>query len=73
MIYKNLAAEMARKGITKKDLAKLLNMRYPTVVDKTNGKSRFYLDEAIKIKDIFFPDLDLEYLFDSDDTKGRTA
>ncbi|UYL93758.1 XRE family transcriptional regulator [Parageobacillus phage vB_PtoS_NIIg3.2] len=69
MVYKNLAAEMARKGITKKDLARSLNMRYPTIVDKTNGKSRFYLDEAIKIKDMFFPDLDLEYLFESDLTE----
>ncbi|WP_420038583.1 helix-turn-helix domain-containing protein [Parageobacillus thermoglucosidasius] len=69
MVYKNLAAEMARKGITKKDLARSLNLRYPTVVDKTNGKSRFYLDEAIKIKETFFPDLDLEYLFESDITE----
>ncbi|OAT74863.1 DNA-binding protein [Parageobacillus thermoglucosidasius] len=60
---------MARKGITKKDLARSLNLRYPTVVDKTNGKSRFYLDEAIKIKETFFPDLDLEYLFESDITE----
>jgi DNA-binding XRE family transcriptional regulator len=69
VVYKNLAAEMARKGITKKDLARSLNLRYPTVVDKTNGKSRFYLDEAIKIKETFFPDLDLEYLFESDITE----
>lgn len=73
MIYKNLAAEMARKGITKKDLAKSLNMRYPTIVDKTNGKSRLYLDEAVKIRDMFFPEFDLEYLFDVDDTRGITA
>jgi plasmid maintenance system antidote protein VapI len=73
VIYKNLAAEMARKGITKKDLAKSLNMRYPTVVDKTNGKSRLYLDEAVKIRDMFFPEFDLEYLFGSSDTNGKTA
>lgn len=73
MIYKNLAAEMARKGITKKDLAKSLNMRYPTIVDKTNGKSRLYLDEAVKIRDMFFQEFDLEYLFDVDDTRWRTA
>lgn len=63
-MYKNLMAEMARKGISKKDLAEFLKMRYPTIVDKTNGKSRFYLDEAFKIRNKFFPDCDLNYLFE---------
>ncbi|MFS0822132.1 XRE family transcriptional regulator [Bacillus sp. 1P02SD] len=63
-MYRNLLAEMARRGITKKDLAEFLNMRYPTIVDKTNGKSRFYLDEAFKIRNEFFPDCDLLYLFE---------
>jgi DNA-binding XRE family transcriptional regulator len=62
-MYRNLLAEMARRGVSKKDLAEFLNMRYPTIVDKTNGKSRFFLDEAFKIKDEFFPDCDIEYLF----------
>lgn len=62
-MYRNLLAEMARRGISKKDLALFLEMRYPTVVDKTNGKSRFYLDEAFKIRDRFFPDCKIEYLF----------
>lgn len=62
-MYNNLAAEMARKGLTKKDLAEFLDQRYPTVVDKTNGKARFRLDEAVKIKEEFFPDADMEYLF----------
>lgn len=62
-MYKNLAAEMARKDISKKDIADYLQMRYPTVVDKTNGKSRFYYDEALKIKKHFFPDESIEYLF----------
>lgn len=72
-MYSNLRAEMARKGIKVKDLAELLGVRRTTVSDKINGKYRFYYDEAKKIKETFFPDLDLEYLFDSDDTKGRTA
>ena len=63
-MYRNLLAEMARRGITKKDLAKCLGMRYPTIVDKTNGRSRFYLDEAFKIRDQLFPDVALEYLFE---------
>lgn len=65
-MYKNLDAEMARIGISKKDLAKFLNQRYPTVVDKTNGKSRFRLDEAMAIKKRFFPDKSIEYLFEAE-------
>jgi len=65
-LYKNLLAEMARKSVNKKDLAEFLNMRYPTIVDKTNGKSRFYLDEAFKIRNKFFPECDVLYLFEVD-------
>lgn len=63
-MYRNLLAEMARRGINKKDLAEFMEMRYPTIVDKTNGKSRFYLDEAFRIRNQFFPDCEIEYLFD---------
>lgn len=69
-MYRNLAAEMVRKGVRKKDIAELLGVRYATVIEKTNGKRRFYLDEAVKIKEAFFPDLSLEYLFDTDETKS---
>lgn len=63
IVYRNLLAEMTRYGITKKDLAAFLKLRYATIVDKTNGKSRFYLDEAFEIRNHFFPGIDLEYLF----------
>lgn len=64
-MYRNLEAEMARNGITKSELSNSLGVRYATVLEKMNGKSRFYYDEAIKIKMTFFPDLPLEYLFES--------
>lgn len=59
----NLAAEMARKSITRYDLAELLNISYGTAVQKVNGNYEFSVAEAKKIKDHFFPDLALEYLF----------
>ncbi|MEX3713614.1 XRE family transcriptional regulator [Cytobacillus horneckiae] len=71
-MYRNLLAEMTRCEVTKKDMAKFLRLRYATVVDKTNGKSRFYLDEAFKIRNHFFPHCEMEYLFmnkDSSETK----
>jgi len=62
-MYKNLEAEMVRKGITRKDLAALLKVRYATISLKLNGKSKLYYDEALKIKEAFFPEYDVEYLF----------
>ncbi|MEK5414467.1 hypothetical protein [Paenibacillus sp. FSL L8-0708] len=67
-MFWNLRAEMARKAVFFGDLAKALNIRNATVSDKINGKSRFYIDEAITIRDEFFPDHSIEYLFsDSED------
>lgn len=34
-----------------------------SLIDKLNGKSSFYFDEAVKIRDIFFPDSSLQELF----------
>lgn len=66
MTYRNLEAECARKGITKKDIALCLDVRYATVSDKMRGKYPFTLDEALKIKKNFFPNLSIEYLFNKD-------
>ncbi|TNJ68188.1 XRE family transcriptional regulator [Paenibacillus hemerocallicola] len=63
-MFPNLEAEMARKRITKGDISKFLGVRYATVIDKTKGKSRFTIDEALKIKTHFFPNCSVEYLFE---------
>lgn len=62
-MYGNLERAMKERGITKKALADFLDVRHATVVDKTNGNSRFFLDEALKIQAEFFPDLEIQYLF----------
>lgn len=62
-MYPNLDAEMARKGLKRKDLAWMFKDRVATVSDKLNGKSPILIDEAIKIQQTYFPSLSLEYLF----------
>lgn len=62
-MYENLERVMKERGITKKALAEFLDVRHATIVDKTNGNSRFLLDEAFKIQEQFFPDLEIKYLF----------
>jgi len=63
-MYRNLKAEMIRANIASKDIAELLGIRYGAVINRLNGRNRFYLDEAFKIQSIFFPQIDIKYLFE---------
>lgn len=45
------------------DIADLLEVRYQTVADKINGISDFKFGEALLIKNEFFPEYEIEYLF----------
>ena len=49
-MYPNLRAELARKGITVRLLAKKIGMATSTLSLKLSGKSSFTLEEAIAIK-----------------------
>lgn len=69
-MYRNLEAEMVRKGITRKDIAEFLGLRYATILDKLSGKYSFKLEEAFKIKRKFFQELTIEYLFKKDEKKA---
>jgi hypothetical protein len=57
---------MARNKVTVGEIADLLGVRYGTVSDKLNGRSRFFLDESMAIKDKYFPGCTVEYLFEKD-------
>lgn len=59
----NLKAEMSRYGVRAKDFAELLGVREATISFKMRGLRSFSLEEAIKIKEVYFPHLDIEYLF----------
>jgi len=63
----NLKAEMARHNIRIGDISELLDVRKATVSDKINGHYKFSFDDAVRIKRRFFPNLDIEYLFENDD------
>lgn len=62
-MYPNLNAELARLGITKKDLATRMQKRYSTVLDKLNGKSQITYEECKTIKFLINSDLPIETLF----------
>ncbi len=64
-MYINLLNAMKAKGITAMQLANLLECRPATMSDKLNGvvNCGFYFDEAYKIKKVFFPEYDYDFLF----------
>jgi len=63
-MYKNVKAEMSRKGITLEDLAEALGKTVSTVSQKINGKYPITLAEAKIIKSRLGVALPLEELFE---------
>lgn len=67
-MYPNLKAEMVRKGLSLKDLAKQTNIRYETFCKKCRGGAEFTIPEIYKIIEIF--GMTFEYLFKRDEELG---
>lgn len=63
-MYRNLEAEIARHNVSKEDLAHTINKSYQTITLKLNGKYPFTLDEAFEIRDKYFPNCSMGYLFE---------
>ncbi len=63
-MYCNLEAELARRHITKTELAKQLGITLGTLSLKLNGKAKLFLPEAKKIKLILNTSMSIEELFD---------
>jgi transcriptional regulator with XRE-family HTH domain len=72
-MYRNLEAELARKGISRADIAKALGIAIATVSEKLNNTSRMKLGEAMAIRDTFFPDMTMDYLFAKDTSTTKPA
>lgn len=69
MAYGNLKAEMGRRDITIEAVAKALGIHRNSVYNKLNGSSSFSIEEAITIKNAFFPNCDYKYLFEHEEDK----
>lgn len=68
-MFPNLDAELARKNISTKELAKMIGTSEKTANNKRAGRTEFTLSE-IKIIGKLFPDVSLDYLFEM---KAETA
>lgn len=62
-MFPNLKAEMARLGITAKDVAEKLGKTKDWVDNRLNGKCDMSIEVAFEIWQKFFPNLKLDYLF----------
>ncbi|MBD5469245.1 MAG: helix-turn-helix transcriptional regulator [Lachnospiraceae bacterium] len=68
MAYPNLAAEMARNGLTEKDLAQEIGRSADTIRNWMHGKGDFPIGKALIIRKKFFPQTQIEYLYSSTPT-----
>lgn len=68
----NLRAEMVRHGVSVTDIAKEIGRSDRTVRDKIKGKGEFSMPEAEAIRNAFFPEMSLEYLFARDANQTNT-
>jgi transcriptional antiterminator len=63
-VYKNLLAEMARTDVSNHMLAEKLNLTDKSIRNKLNGITGFSWQEVKNIHKLFFPTLDIQYLFE---------
>lgn len=65
-LYRVLEAKIAYRGISKKKMARDIEMNYNTLLIKLSGKSKFTLDEAVRIKAYLKEEISIEELFKND-------
>ena len=73
MPYSNLKAELGRNDITIESIAECLKIHRNSVANKIKGKTKFSIEEAITIQEIFFPTLSIDYLFATDEDNTVSA
>ena len=63
-MFPNLRGEMAKKGVTIKDLSELTGISYNTLYPKLRGEKPLKLTDAILIHRVLETDLKIEQLFE---------
>ncbi len=68
-MYYNLEGELRKRKITRQKMANDLKLNVSTVSRKLSEPGRLKLLEAYQIRDLYFPDMKIEYLFATDNQK----
>ncbi len=69
----NLKGEMAKRRIKIEDIANVLQIHRNSASNKINGETSFSIDEAVKVKETFFPELSLKFLFGKQNIEGEVS
>ena len=69
----NLRAEMARANVTIAKIAEFSGKSARTIRDRIKAMGQFPIHDAIKVKNAFFPGMDLEYLFSRFEQTQKSA
>lgn len=62
-VYPNLTSEIAKQNVKKKEIAEVLGISNKAFYNKMCGYVSFTYDEAYKISETFFPNIDIKVLF----------
>lgn len=65
----NLKTEIARQKLSCRKIAKGIGLSKEAMSRKVTEKSQFTRSEMYAIHDMFFPDTDMRYLFESTDER----
>ena len=65
MKYKNLEAELARRGLGDNEIAEAIGKSPQTARNKRVGKTLVTITESFGIREKLFPSMTIEYLFDA--------
>ena len=65
----NLKGEMAKRSIKIEAIANVLQIHRNSASNKINGDTAFSIDEAVKVKEAFFPELSLKFLFEKQEVR----
>lgn len=63
MEYRAILSEIKKRKLKHKDIQEYLGVTKAMLSRKLHGRSGIRLDEAVKIRDNFFPDMTIDELF----------
>ena len=70
-MFPNLNAELARNKLNKKMLSELSGIGYESLKSKMSGNTEFKRNEMYLIKSRVFPELQIDYLFATDEPNKK--
>lgn len=73
MLYRNLRAEMARANITVAILAHQIGVTEKTLRNKLNGETDFTWPEALTIRRLVNPKVEIEEMFEKEEPEKEVV